>query len=84
MMEEWYGQERAGLLELPLYQREIVRLAARSVNPITVELACNFLGKKEKFVRNEVKELTEKQILEGVSGTRRISAYRLTQKGRLL
>ncbi|WP_391573664.1 hypothetical protein [Cohnella sp.] len=84
MMEEWYRQERAGLLELPLYQREIVRLAARSVNPITVEMACDSLGKKEKFVRKEVKELSEKQILEGVSGTRRISAYRLTLKGRLL
>jgi len=84
MMEEWYGQERPGLLELPLYQREIVRLAARSANPVTVEMACDCLGKKEKFVRGEIRKLMEKRILEGVSGTKRICAYRLTIHGRQL
>ncbi|TVX99712.1 DNA-binding response regulator [Cohnella terricola] len=84
MMEEWYGQERPGLLEIPLYQREIVRLAARSVIPITVEMACDCLGKKEKFVRREIRELVEKRILAGVSGIKRICAYRLTKYGRQL
>ncbi|WP_372631357.1 hypothetical protein [Cohnella sp.] len=77
MMEEWYGKTRHELLELPIYQREIVRLAIRSLGTFTIEMACACLGRKEKFVRNELRQLIEKQILEKASGTMRIHSYRL-------
>ncbi len=84
MMEEWYGETRDELLKLPIFQREIVRLAIRSLGPFTIEMACDCLGRQEKFVRNELRQLIKKQILESASGTERIRSYRLANRDLLL
>ncbi|MFC7151902.1 DNA-binding response regulator [Cohnella cellulosilytica] len=80
MMEQWYGEEQPDLLALPLYQREIVRLAIRSIAPITIAMACECLGKKRNFVYPQINELVKKNWLEPASGTHRIRSYRLVSR----
>ncbi|OXS56850.1 hypothetical protein B1A99_18485 [Cohnella sp. CIP 111063] len=82
MMEQWYGEERPDLLALPLYQREIVRLAVRSVTPITNAMACECLGKKRTFVSEQIDELVKEGWLEPASGKQRIRSYKLGSRGR--
>ncbi len=57
MLEEWYGEDSADVSKLSVYQREIVRLATRSRVPITPEMVCICLDKKETFVLKQLREL---------------------------
>ncbi|TVY03215.1 DNA-binding response regulator [Cohnella terricola] len=81
MLESWYGEESSLMQGLSIYQREIVRLAARSTVPFTVAMACDCLGKNAKFARKQLHSLVEKGILEALSGEQRITRYALTKRG---
>lgn len=77
MLEHWYGEDNRALLDLPLYQREIVRLAMRSTVPVTPEMASLILGKGLKLTRSQLHELVERGWLENVGGDARIRSYSL-------
>ncbi|WP_239617857.1 DNA-binding response regulator [Cohnella mopanensis] len=79
MLQIWYGEDESNAHELSLYQREIIRLATRSANPITVTMVCRCLGKKKTFVRHQLIGLVEKGIIEPASGDLRVSSYRLSK-----
>lgn len=81
MLEHWYGEEKTSMFKLSVYQKEILRLASRSANPITSEMASIALGKSIKFARSQLHELVEKGLLETASGEKRIHSYKL-HKGR--
>lgn len=81
MLEQWYEEEQPDLLALPLYQREIVRLAIRTISPITVAMVCECLGKNRKFVYKQIDELVKTNWLEPASGAQRVRSYKLVSRG---
>ncbi|MBO9610954.1 MAG: DNA-binding response regulator [Paenibacillaceae bacterium] len=81
MLLEWYGQDHAALLDLSVYEREIVRLAARTNTSITPRDVSQLLGKSDRFARDHLHNLEKKQLLEAASGTRRKRSYKLFNEG---
>jgi len=77
MLDQWYGEDKSSLLALPLYQREIIRLASRSAAPITVAMACECLGKQKTFVYGQLDALVEKGWLVPATGSKRVRSYKL-------
>ncbi|QJD84794.1 DNA-binding response regulator [Cohnella herbarum] len=77
MLEVWYGEDSSEMMDLSLYQREIVRLATRSATPITVAMVSSCLGRNEKLAREQLHLLVEKGILVAASGEKRIQSYKL-------
>lgn len=60
---------------LPLKQREIVRMAVRRKEPITVADVRNLLAVGDKHARNLLKELLDLQMLIPASGSLRVRSY---------
>jgi hypothetical protein len=77
MLELWYGADSENIKKLPLYKREIVRLASSSTRPITPAMVGDCLGRKETFVLHLLHEMVEEGLLEPVTGDARIRSYRL-------
>ncbi|MFD0673993.1 hypothetical protein [Cohnella sp. GCM10027633] len=77
MLDVWYGEDDISLRALNIYQREIMRTVTRSSSPLSVEDACQLLGKKAQFTRTQLHSLTELGLLEAASGSERIHFYRL-------
>jgi hypothetical protein len=77
MLGLWYGEDSDNIKKLPLYKREIVRLAISSTAPITPAMVSACLGKSERFAREQLYQLVQEGILEPASGEKRIRSYRL-------
>ncbi|RKP48785.1 DNA-binding response regulator [Cohnella endophytica] len=82
MLTNWYGSDEAHVLELNLYQREILRLATRSSEPVTVDTVRQVLGRSDRFAREQLHQMVENRILEPASGHQRIRSYRLRRDAR--
>lgn len=80
MLEYWYCEERDEWSYLSLHQREIMRLAVRSSNSFTPADAAATLNATTKHARKLLHELVQTNFIEPVSGSRRITKYRLKQK----
>jgi hypothetical protein len=80
MLQRWYGQEAEDVSDLPLYLREIVRLATRSPYPITPSEVSLLLGLSDRSARELLHQLVNKRFLEPASGQNRIRSYRLRRK----
>ncbi len=81
MLENWYGEESREWADLPLPKREIVRLAARSSEPIRASDAASIIGFGMTYTRKLLWELVEEGWLEPAAGRVRIHRFRLAQKG---
>ncbi|MFC5531057.1 DNA-binding response regulator [Cohnella yongneupensis] len=81
MLVIWYGAEHSNMEGLNVYQREIVRFAIRSGSAFSVEQACGLVGRKEKFVRKQLHELLEMDILESASIGSRVCRYKIKPNG---
>lgn len=80
MMVNWYGEEDRRLVGLTVYEREIVRLTARSIRPITVADVCAWLEKSDRYSRNILYQLVGKGMLVPASGSARVRSYRLAAR----
>ncbi len=80
MMLEWYGDEGTAMTGLNVYQRDIVRLAAR-LPDITPSMVGIRLDKSRSFVSEQLKALVQLGLIEPASGRRRVRSYRLTIAG---
>ncbi|MBO9597044.1 MAG: hypothetical protein J7559_04370 [Cohnella sp.] len=67
---------------LNIYQRELVRAAIRSAAPISIDGACELLGKKDRFTRTILQSLVNMNLFEAASGTERIHRYQLVSSRR--
>jgi len=79
MLELWYTEEQSDFLALPLYEREIIRLAVRSLTPITVGMVCDCLEMGRTFANKQIDSLVEKEWLEPASGKQRVRSYKLVR-----
>ena len=82
MLVCWYGDEEPYMRSLNIYQRELVRAAIRSAAPISIDGACQLLGKKDRFTRTILQSLVHMNLLEAASGTERIHQYQLVSSRR--
>ncbi|MFC5530351.1 DNA-binding response regulator [Cohnella yongneupensis] len=79
MVESWYGEDPMRLSGLNVYEREIVRLATRSIRPFNTGDACELVEKSDRFVRDLLHGLVGKGIIEPASGASRVRSYRLAR-----
>jgi len=63
--------------ELPVMQREILRYAACSPDPVKPAEVVKLLGVGDKYARKLLRELASTGYLEPVNGSSRIRSYRL-------
>lgn len=82
MLVCWYGDEESYMHNLNIYQRELVRAAIRSAAPISIDGACQMLGKKDRFTRTILQSLVNMNLFEAASGTERVHIYQLVSSRR--
>lgn len=81
MFQRWYGQERKEWSRLPLYQKEIMRLAARTATPLTPNDAKEATGLSDKHVRKILHDMVKDGLLQPASGEKRWTSYKIISKG---
>ncbi|QJD84780.1 DNA-binding response regulator [Cohnella herbarum] len=79
-----YGGVYTETPELSVKQREIMRLAVRSQQPLNPTEVSLRLRISDRHARDLLHELVRMELLEGVSGSQRIRAYRATPRSRNL
>lgn len=82
MLVCWYGDEESYMRGLNIYQRELVRAVIRSAEPISIEEACQLLGKKDRSTRSALRSLVDMNLFESASGNERIHRYQLVSSRR--
>lgn len=79
VIQQFFGQRRAFGPEdaLDLREQAVIKLARKSVNPLTPQQIGKHLGLERKAVYKILKKLVDQGWLEPASGTKRIRSYRL-------
>ncbi|WP_314001399.1 DNA-binding response regulator [uncultured Paenibacillus sp.] len=78
MLGRWYGGQSGTLDDLPLKEREILRLAAYSPDSIGVSDVCALAGIKDRHARALLKQLCAQGMLLPDKGVQRVHSYRLS------
>ncbi|MGG1552092.1 DUF559 domain-containing protein [Paenibacillus ferrarius] len=79
MMGSWFG-EGQGRMKLSLEQKEILRIASQSSEPLVPVAVAERLGVSRIHAGKLLRSLVELGLLQPASGSRRIRSYALTGK----
>jgi len=79
MLQQWYCEEKKIWSKLPLNKREIMRLATRATQPMSVSETAAVLDYSTKQTRMLLHQLVEEGWLKPTSGNTRVTSYQIAQ-----